>query len=116
MMTVIPAQVAGVKTVWAASAAQDPLLLGTAGVLGLKNFFQMGGAQAIAAFAFGTDTVPRANRIVGPGHIYVAAAKKLLAGQVGIDFIAGPAQGVIIPAHGNAAWIAADILGQAEAH
>jgi histidinol dehydrogenase len=114
MMTVIPAQVAGVKTISAASPAQDPLLLGTAGVLGLKHFFQMGGAQAIAAFAFGTDTVPRANRIVGPGNIYVAAAKKLLAGQVGIDFIAGPTEVVIIARDGNAAWIAADLLAQAE--
>jgi histidinol dehydrogenase len=90
------------------------MLLGTAGVLGLTNLFRMGGAQAIAAFAFGTETVPRADRIVGPGNIYVAAAKKLLAGQVGLDFIAGPTEVLIIAADGNPAWIAADLLAQAE--
>ena len=63
----------------------------------------MGGAQAIAAFAFGTRTVPRADRIVGPGNIYVAAAKKLLAGEVGIDFIAGPTEILIIAAEGDPA-------------
>jgi histidinol dehydrogenase len=114
LMTVIPAQVAGVKTISAACPARDPALLGTAGILGLRNFFRMGGAQAIAAFAFGTETVPRANRIVGPGNIYVAAAKKLLAGEVGIDFVAGPTEVVILAAAGNPAWIAADLLAQAE--
>jgi histidinol dehydrogenase len=74
----------------------------------------MGGAQAIAAFAFGTRTVPRADRIVGPGNIYVAAAKKLLAGEVGIDFIAGPTEILIIAADGDAQWLAADMLAQAE--
>jgi histidinol dehydrogenase len=74
----------------------------------------MGGAQAIAALAYGTDTVPRVNRIVGPGNIYVAAAKKLIAGETGIDFIAGPTEIVIIAASGNAKWIAADMLAQAE--
>ena len=74
----------------------------------------MGGAQAIAAFAFGTQTVPRADRIVGPGNIYVAAAKKLLAGEVGIDFIAGPTEILIIAGEGEPAWIAADMLAQAE--
>ena len=61
----------------------------------------MGGAQAIAAFAYGTETVPRADRIVGPGNIYVAAAKKLLAGEVGIDFVAGPTEILIIAAEGD---------------
>jgi histidinol dehydrogenase len=74
----------------------------------------MGGAQAIAAFAFGTRTVPRADRIVGPGNIYVAAAKKLLAGEVGIDFIAGPTEILIIAADGDPRAIAADMLAQAE--
>src|SRR5271168_2751630 len=74
----------------------------------------MGGAQAIAAFAYGTRTVPRADRIVGPGNIYVAAAKKLLAGEVGIDFVAGPTEIVVIAADGNPRWIAADLLAQAE--
>ena len=74
----------------------------------------MGGAQAIAAFAYGTRTVPRADRIVGPGNIYVAAAKKLLAGDVGIDFVAGPTEILIISADGNPRHLAADMLAQAE--
>jgi histidinol dehydrogenase len=74
----------------------------------------MGGAQAIAAFAYGTRTVPKADRIVGPGNIYVAAAKKLLAGEVGIDFVAGPTEILLIAADGDPRWIAADMLAQAE--
>ena len=83
-------------------------------MLGVSQVFQMGGAQAIAAFAFGTRTVPRADRIVGPGNIYVAAAKKLLAGEVGIDFIAGPTEILIIAGGGDARHYAADMLAQAE--
>jgi len=74
----------------------------------------MGGAQAIAAFAFGTRTVPKADRIVGPGNIYVASAKKLLAGEAGIDFIAGPTEILIIAAEGNPEFLAADMVAQAE--
>src|SRR5690242_14455511 len=74
----------------------------------------MGGAQAIAAFAFGTRTVPKADRIVGPGNIYVAAAKKLLAGDVGIDFVAGPTEILIIAEEGDPRYLAADMLAQAE--
>jgi histidinol dehydrogenase len=114
MMTVIPAQVAGVKTVCAASPRPVNEVLGTASLLGVSKFFLMGGAHAIAAFAFGTKTVPRADRIVGPGNIYVAAAKKLLAGEVGIDFVAGPTEILMIAEDGNAGWIAADMLAQAE--
>ena len=88
--------------------------MGIAAWLGVTHFFQMGGAQAIAALAFGTETVPRVDRIVGPGNIYVAAAKKLIAGETGIDFVAGPTEIVIIAAEGNARWIAADMLAQAE--
>jgi histidinol dehydrogenase len=87
---------------------------GTAHLLGIDQVFQMGGAQAIAGFAFGTKTVPRANRIVGPGNIYVAAAKKLLAGDVGIDFVAGPTEILIIAMEGDPRFIAADMLAQAE--
>jgi histidinol dehydrogenase len=76
--------------------------------------FRVGGAHAIAAMAYGTETVPRVDRIVGPGNIYVAAAKKLLAGEVGIDFIAGPTEILILSADGNAQVIAADMLAQAE--
>jgi histidinol dehydrogenase len=83
-------------------------------LLGVVDVFQMGGAQAIAAFAFGTRTVPKADRIVGPGNIYVAAAKKLLAGEVGIDFVAGPTEILIIAAEGDPKFLAADMLAQAE--
>lgn len=114
MMTVIPAQEAGVKTISAASPAMSPATLGVAGILNVDNFFHMGGAQAIAAFAFGTETVPKAQRIVGPGNIYVAAAKKTLAGETGIDFVAGPTEILLISADGDPRHLAADILAQAE--
>ena len=114
MMTVIPAQVAGVPNICIACPKPVPEVFGTASILGVGNVFQMGGAQAIAAFAFGTRMVPRADRIVGPGNIYVAAAKKLLAGEVGIDFIAGPTEILIIAAEGDPRHFAADMLAQAE--
>jgi histidinol dehydrogenase len=114
MMTVIPAQVAGVKSISVASPRAVKEVYGTAHLLGVENVFQMGGAQAIAAFAFGTRTVPKADRIVGPGNIYVAAAKKLLACEVGIDFIAGPTEILIIAAEGDPRFLAADMLAQAE--
>jgi histidinol dehydrogenase len=114
LMTVIPAQVAGVKRTSVACPRPSAEILGAADFLGVSRLFRIGGAQAIAAFAFGTETVPKADRIVGPGNIYVAAAKKLLAGDVGIDFIAGPTEIVIIAADGNPAVIAADMLAQAE--
>lgn len=114
MMTVVPAQVAGVPNICIASPRAVSEVFGTAALLGVRNVFQMGGAQAIAAFAFGTRTVPRADRIVGPGNIYVAAAKKLLAGEVGIDFVAGPTEILIIAAAGDPRHIAADMLAQAE--
>src|SRR5437016_67040 len=114
MMTVIPAKVAGVQSISVASPRAVNEVFGTAHLLGVQNVFQMGGAQAIAAFAFGTRTVPKADRIVGPGNIYVAAAKKLLAGEVGIDFIAGPTEILIIAAEGDPRFLAADMLAQAE--
>jgi histidinol dehydrogenase len=114
MMTVIPAQVAGVPSICVTSPRAVPEILGTASLLGVPNVFLLGGAHAIAAFAYGTKTVPRADRIVGPGNIYVAAAKKLLAGEVGIDFIAGPTEILMIAQEGEPAWIAADMLAQAE--
>ena len=118
MMTAIPAQVAGVRIVCACSPRPAEAVMGTAAYLKVNQFFRMGGAHAIAAFAYGTKTVPRADRIVGPGNIYVAAAKKLLAGEVGIDFVAGPTE-ILIIAHekaseANPKWIAADMLAQAE--
>ena len=114
MMTAIPAQVAGVPNVCIACPKAVGEVFGTAALLGIRRVFQMGGAQAIAAFAFGTRTVPRADRIVGPGNIYVAAAKKLLAGEVGIDFIAGPTEILIIAGEGDPGHYAADMLAQAE--
>src|SRR5205085_2278786 len=114
LMTVIPAQVAGVPTICVASPHPSVEILAAARFLKVDNVFRMGGAQAIAALAFGTATVPRVDRIVGPGNIYVSAAKKLLAGEVGIDFVAGPTEIVIITAEGDPRHIAADMLAQAE--
>ena len=114
IMTAVPALVAGVKTVCAACPKPVDEVFGTAHMLGVHQVFQMGGAQAIAAFAYGTKTVPRADRIVGPGNIYVAAAKKLLAGEVGIDFVAGPTEILIIAADADPKFLAADMLAQAE--
>jgi histidinol dehydrogenase len=114
LMTAIPAQVAGVGRICVASPRPTSEILGTTHLLGLQDFFQLGGAQAIAAFAFGTRTVPKVDRIVGPGNLYVTAAKKLLAGEVGIDFVAGPTEILIISERGNPAVLAADLLAQAE--
>jgi histidinol dehydrogenase len=114
MMTAIPAQVAGVDSVCIACPRPVTEILGTARLLAIPDVFQMGGAQAIAAFAFGTRTVPKADRIVGPGNIYVAAAKRLLAGETGIDFVAGPTEILIIAADGKPEFLAADMLAQAE--
>jgi histidinol dehydrogenase len=114
MMTVIPAQVAGVPNVCVATPRAVPEIFGTASLLKASRVFEMGGAHAIAAFAYGTKTVPKADRIVGPGNIYVAAAKKLLAGEVGIDFFAGPTEILMIAEDGDPRWIAADMLAQAE--
>jgi histidinol dehydrogenase len=114
LMTVIPAQVAGVPAISVACPNPSAEILGIAHLLGVTHMFRMGGAQAIAAFAYGTETVPKVDRIVGPGNIYVAAAKKLLAGEVGIDFVAGPTEIVVIAADGNPRWMAADLLAQAE--
>ncbi|HYL76036.1 MAG TPA: histidinol dehydrogenase [Bryobacteraceae bacterium] len=114
LMTVIPAQVAGVKTICVVSPRLGAEILATARFLKVSNVFRIGGAQAIAALAFGTATVPKVDRIVGPGNIYVAAAKKLLAGEVGIDFVAGPTEIVIIADDADPRHLAADMLAQAE--
>ncbi len=114
IMTVVPAQVAGVPNICACSPSAVDEVFGTAHMLNVSQVFQMGGAQAIAAFAYGTATVPKADRIVGPGNIYVAAAKKLLAGETGIDFVAGPTEILIIAADGDPRYLAADMLAQAE--
>lgn len=114
LMTVIPAQVAGVKKICVTSPRPSAEILMAARSLGIDSIFRVGGAQAIAALAFGTATIPRVDRIVGPGNIYVAAAKRLLAGEVGIDFVAGPTEIVIIAEDADPRHIAADMLAQAE--
>lgn len=114
LMTAIPAQVAGVDRICVACPKPSTEILGICSILNLKHVYRMGGAQAIAAMAFGTETVPQVQRIVGPGNIYVAAAKKMIAGETGIDFVAGPTEIVIIAAEADPAHLAADMLAQAE--
>jgi histidinol dehydrogenase len=114
LMTAIPAQVAGVKTICVTSPRPSVEILAASKFLNVTNVFRVGGAQAIAALAFGTATIPKVDRIVGPGNIYVTAAKKALAGEVGIDFIAGPTEIVIIAEDADPKHLAADMLAQAE--
>lgn len=114
LMTCVPAVVAGVPNIWATTPKPNPVVLAAAKLAGATQVALLGGAHAIAAFAFGTDTIPAADRIVGPGNIYVTAAKKLLAGEVGIDFVAGPTEVVIVADDGDPAAIAADMIAQAE--
>lgn len=114
MMTSVPAQAAGVQRIAIASPRASSVTLGTAALLGLQEVHSVGGAQAIAAFAFGTESIPRVDRIVGPGNAYVAAAKKLLAGTAAIDFIAGPTETVLVFDEGDCSALAADMLAQAE--
>jgi histidinol dehydrogenase len=114
LMSVIPAQVAGVREVLITSPKPAPAVLVAAHMLGVSRIYRLGGAQAVAAFAYGTESVPRVEKIVGPGNRYVAAAKKLVAGECGIDFVAGPSELVVVGAEGNPEWIAADLVAQAE--
>ena len=114
LMTAIPAQVAGVRRRAVVCPKPSPEILGICSILEVEEVYRIGGAQAIAALAYGTETIPRVDRIVGPGNIYVAAAKKLISGEVGIDFIAGPTEIVIIAAEADPSFIAADMLAQAE--
>jgi len=114
LMSVIPAQVAGVREVLVTSPKPAPTVLVAADMLGVREIYRLGGAQAVAAFAYGTESVPRAEKIVGPGNRFVAAAKKLVAGECGIDFVAGPSELVVVGAKGNPEWIAADLVAQAE--
>ena len=114
LMSVIPAQVAGVRDIFITTPRPSPAILAAASLLGVRNVYRLGGAQAIAAFAFGTRTVPRVDKIVGPGNRYVAAAKSLVAGICGIDFIAGPTEVVVAGSSGNPRWIAAELAAQAE--
>jgi histidinol dehydrogenase len=114
LMTVIPAQVAGVGTITVVCPRPNTQMLALAKWLGIKTIVQLGGAQAIASLAYGTQSIGKVQRIVGPGNAYVAAAKKLVAGDVGIDFVAGPSEIVLIANSGDPTWIAADMLAQCE--
>ena len=114
LMTVIPAQVAGVGTITVVCPQPNTQILALAKWLGLKTIVQLGGAQAIASLAYGTQSIAKVQSIVGPGNSYVAAAKKLVAGDVGIDFVAGPSEIVLVANAGDPTWIAADMLAQCE--
>ena len=114
LMTAVPAHVAGVKEIIAVCPRPEPVILAAALAAGVTRLFQIGGAQAIAALAFGTASVPRVDRIVGPGNKYVAAAKNYVADRVGIDMQAGPSEILILSESGNPAWLAADLIAQAE--
>ena len=114
LMSVIPAQVAGVREILVTSPRSAPAVLVAADILGIKKIYRLGGAQAIAAFAYGAASVPRADKIVGPGNRYVAAAKKIVGQDCGIDFVAGPTELVVVGSRGRPQWIAADLVAQAE--
>ena len=114
LMTVIPAQVAGVRRIQVASPRPALETLAAAAMLGIKDFYRIGGAQAIAAFAYGTESVPRVTKIVGPGNSYVTAAKREIAFDCGIDFLAGPTEIVYVAHGGDARFIASDLVAQAE--
>ncbi|MBI5789536.1 MAG: histidinol dehydrogenase [Candidatus Schekmanbacteria bacterium] len=120
LMNVIPAQVAGVKEIILCSPVNPngklhPAVLAAADILGVSRIFRIGGAQAVAAMTYGTETVPRVDKIVGPGNTYVAAAKRLVYGEVGIDMVAGPSEILVIADESASAdYVAADLLSQAE--
>ena len=120
LMDVIPARVAGVPEIVMTTPAGrdgrvDPAILAAAAVAGVTRIFKAGGAQAVAALAYGTESVPAVDKIVGPGNIYVATAKRKVYGKVGIDMIAGPSEILVLADSGcNPAWVAADLLSQAE--
>jgi histidinol dehydrogenase len=114
LMTVIPAQVAGVARIAVASPRPAPETLAAAAIIGVTEFYRIGGAQAIAAFAYGTPSIPRVDKIVGPGNTYVTLAKKQVAFDCGIDFLAGPTEIVYCATEGDAEFIASDLVAQAE--
>ncbi len=119
LMNAVPAKVAGVDrivmVVPSPEGKLNPLVLAAAHLAGVSEIYRVGGAQAVAALAYGTATIPPVAKVVGPGNAYVAAAKRLVFGKVGIDMIAGPSEVLVIAdATANAAWIAADLLAQAE--
>jgi len=114
LMTAIPAQVAGVARVVVVSPKPAPETLAAAHMLGITEFYRLGGAHAIAALAYGTATIPRVDKIVGPGNLYVTAAKRLVAFDCAIDMLAGPTEIVVTSERGRAEDIAGDLVAQAE--
>lgn len=114
LMTVIPAQVAGVPRIVVVSPRPAPETLAAAHLAGVTEFYRVGGAHAIAALAYGTGSVGAVQKIVGPGNLYVTAAKRLVASDCAIDMLAGPTEIVVTSEHGDAAAIAADLVAQAE--
>ena len=114
LMTVVPARVAGVREIIVCCPRPEPAVMAAALEAGVTRLFRVGGAHAVAALAYGTRTIPRVDKIVGPGNRYVAAAKALVARHCAIDFYAGPTEIVIVAGGGRPAWIAADLAAQAE--
>jgi len=114
LMTAIPARVAGVAEIIAVCPRPEPVVLAAAVAAGVTRLFQLGGAHAIAALALGTQTIPRVDRIVGPGNKYVAAAKTYVSAECGIDMQAGPSEILVLSDRGNPVWLAADLIAQAE--
>lgn len=114
LMTVIPAQVAGVKRLVVVSPNPNPELLVAAATVGVTSIARIGGAQAIAALAYGTKSIAAVDKIFGPGNRFVTAAKQLVSGDCAIDLPAGPTEAIVLADDGDPAWIAADLLAQAE--
>ncbi len=114
LMTVIPAQVAGVGRICVVSPRPAQATLAAAAFLGVREFYRVGGAHAVAALAYGTDEIPRVDKIVGPGNRYVTAAKKMVAFDCAIDFLAGPTEAVVVSENGDPSCIASDLVAQAE--
>jgi len=114
LMTAVPARVAGVREIIAVCPRPESAVMAAAEEAGVTRLFRVGGAHAVAALAYGTQTVPRVDKIVGPGNRYVAAAKAIVARTCAIDFYAGPTEIVVVAGGGRADWIAADLVAQAE--
>jgi histidinol dehydrogenase len=114
LMTVIPAQVAGVPKIRVVSPRPAQAVLAAAAFLGVREFYRVGGAHAVAALAYGTESIPHVTKIVGPGNRYVTAAKKLVAFDCAIEFLAGPTEAVVVSEAGDPVFIACDLVAQAE--
>ena len=114
LMTAIPAQVAGVARICVVSPRPQPATLAAAALLGIRDVYRCGGAQAVAALAYGTEMIQRVDKIVGPGNVFVTAAKKLVSFDCAIDMLAGPTEAVIYSDSGNPAFLAWDLVAQAE--